>query len=211
MMRVEIFGGSMRRGLLLSAVILGFLLFVLPTGGARAGEPTDKIKDTTDKIIAIVTNPDLKSPSKEPERRKLIRKAVDERFDWDEMARRSLGTAWAPRTPEEKKEFVGLYGELLERTYLERVESYSGEKVLYQGENIDQDYATVNVKIITEKNTEIPVEYRLRKKGSDWLVYDISIAGVSLVNNYRVQFSSILAKGSYADLVKQLKRKVESK
>jgi phospholipid transport system substrate-binding protein len=201
----------MRKGLFLFAVILGLLLFGLPERAVWAGEPTDKIKDTTDKIIAIVTNPELKSPAKEPERKKLIRKAVDERFDWDEMARRSLGTAWGPRTPEEKKEFVTLYGELLERTYLERVESYSGEKVLYQGESIDQDYATVNVKIITEKNAEIPVEYRLRKKGSDWLVYDISISGVSLVNNYRVQFSSILAKGSYADLVKQLKKKVESK
>ena len=201
----------MRKGVLLSAIVLSLLLLGVTTGGAWAGEPTDKIKDTTDKIIAIVTNPGLKDASREAERRKLIRKAVDERFDWEEMARRSLGTAWGPRTPEEKKEFVTLYGELLERTYLERVESYSGEKVLYQGEAIDQDFATVNVKIITEKNTEIPVEYRLRKKGNDWLVYDISIAGVSLVNNYRVQFSSILAKGSYADLVKQLKKKVESK
>src|SRR5512138_2349359 len=134
----------MRKGALLSAIVLCLMFLCSPTRGVWAGEPTDKIKDTTDKIIAIVTNPALKDPSKEPERRKLIRKVVDERFDWDEMARRSLGTAWNARTPEEKKEFVTLYGELLERTYLERVESYSGEKVLYQGESIDQDYATVN-------------------------------------------------------------------
>jgi phospholipid transport system substrate-binding protein len=201
----------MRKGVTLSAIVLSLLLLGVTTGGAWAGEPTDKIKDTTDKIIAIVTNPELKGPSKEPERRKLIRKAVDERFDWEEMARRSLSTAWNARTPEEKKEFVTLYGELLERTYLERVESYSGEKVLYQGENIDGTYATVNVKIMTAQNTEIPVEYRMLKKGNDWLVYDISISGVSLVNNYRVQFSSILAKGPYADLVKLLKKKVEGK
>lgn len=184
------------------------LLFGAYRSDVQAGEPTEKIRDTTDKIIAIVSNPELKGPGKEPDRRKLIRKVVDERFDWEEMTRRSLGTHWNARTPEEKKEFIALYGELLERTYLERVESYSGEKVLYQGENIDNSFATVNVKIVTAQNTEIPVEYRLRKKGNDWLVYDISIAGVSLVNNYRVQFSSILARSSYADLVKQLKKKV---
>lgn len=186
-------------------------LFVFSGQRIWAGEPTDKIKETTNKILAIVTNPDLKSPAKEEERRRLIRKAVDERFDWEEMARRSLGPNWAPRTPEEKQEFVGLYGDLLERTYLERVENYSGEKVYYQGETIDDGYASVDVKIITQQNTEVPVKYRLLKKGSDWLVYDISIAGVSLINNYRVQFSNILARSSYQDLVKQLKRKVAEK
>lgn len=198
----------MSKWLFVFATVLCLLFFGLSKTDVRAGEPTDKIRDTTDKIIAIVSNPDLKGSGKEPDRRKLIRKVVDERFDWEEMTRRSLGTHWNTRTPEEKKEFIALYGELLERTYLERVESYSGEKVLYQGENIDNSFATVNVKIVTAQNTEIPVEYRLRKKGNDWLVYDISIAGVSLVNNYRVQFSSILARSSYAELVKQLKKKV---
>jgi len=124
------------------------------------------------------------------------------------MARRSLGTQWGARTPEEKKHFVDLFGDLLERTYLDRVEGYSGEKVYYLGERLDGQYAEVDVKIVTTQNTEVVVKYRLRKKSNDWLVYDISIAGVSLVNNYRVQFSSILAKSTYQDLVKQLEKKV---
>jgi phospholipid transport system substrate-binding protein len=173
-----------------------------------AGEPTDRIKQTTDKILSIVRDPALKNPSKAQERRRSIRKAVDERFNWEEMARRALGRYWAQRTPEEKKEFVRLFSDLVERTYMAKVEGYSGEKVQYEGETIDGDYAVVKVSIITQKNRNISVDYRLQKEGNEWLVYDISIEGVSLVNNYRTQFNSIILQSSYDDLVKKMKVKV---
>lgn len=192
-------------------ILSSLLLMVALTGSVLAAEPMEAIKQTTDKVLSIVTNPALKAPSKTTEREKLIRRAVDERFDWEEMARRSLATHWAKRTPEEKKEFVPLFSDLLERTYLKKVEDYSGEKVLYEGETKDGDYATVKVKIITKKNKDIPVEYRLRKEGNDWFVYDVSITGVSLVNNYRTQFNSIILQSSYQDLIKRLKEKVELK
>jgi phospholipid transport system substrate-binding protein len=182
--------------------------FVVP---ALAGEPTEKIKQTTDKILKIVTDPALKNPSREPERRRLIRKAVDERFDWEEMARRALARYWDQRTDQEKKEFVRLFGDLLERTYLNKVEGYSGEKVQYEGEALESEYAVVKVKIVTRKNVDIPVDYRLHKKENDWFVYDISIEGVSLVNNYRTQFSSIITQSSYENLVKKLKEKLTQK
>ena len=191
------------------SVLLLFLLGV--TVPVMAGEPEEKIKQTTDKILSILTDPALKNPSKEEEKRKLIRSAVDERFDWEEMARRSLATHWAKRTAEEKKEFVHLYADLLERVYMSKVEDYSGEKVRYEGERVDGDYAVVRVKIVTKKNKDIPVEYRLKKEGSDWLVYDVSIEGVSLVNNYRIQFNSIISQSSYENLVKKLREKVELK
>lgn len=197
--------------IVLYRVVMVLMMLLFLAAPASAGVPTEKIRQTSDKILSFVTDPSLKEASRAEERRKLIRKAVDERFDWDEMARRSLGTHWAARSPEEKKEFLGLFGKLLERTYLDKVEGYAGEKVLYQGESVDGEYSVVDVKIVTAKNTEIPVKYRLRQKGDDWLVYDISIEGVSLVNNYRVQFSNILAKSSYAELVKRLKEKVAEK
>jgi phospholipid transport system substrate-binding protein len=178
---------------------------------ALGGEPTEKIRQTTDKIFSLVADPSLQKPSKLEERRRLIRKAVDERFNWEEMARRSLARHWAQRTDEERKEFILLFGELLERTYMSKVEGYSGEKVLYEGEKVEEDYATVKVKIVTKKNVDIPVEYRLKNEGNDWLVYDISIEGVSLVNNYRTQFSSIITQSSYENLVKKLKEKVAQK
>jgi len=187
------------------------MVFFFYVNAAAAGVPTEKIKETTDKILAIVTDPAMKDPSKVEERKKRIRKVVDERFDWEELSRRSLGTHWAARTPAEKKDFIHLFGLLLERTYLDRVEGYAGEKVLYVGESTEKDYGVVDVKIVTTKNTEVPVKYRLKRKGDEWLVYDVSIEGVSLVNNYRVQFSNILAKGSYEELVRRLKEKIAEK
>jgi phospholipid transport system substrate-binding protein len=176
-----------------------------------AADPMDEIKQTTDKILSIVTNPALKTPSKTEEREKLIRQAVDERFDWEEMARRSLAIHWAERTADERTEFVRLFSDLVERTYMKKVEDYSGEKVLYEGETKEGDYAGVRVKIVTKRGEDIPVEYRLKKEKEDWLVYDVSIEGVSLVNNYRVQFHSIISQSSYENLVKRLREKVEPK
>ena len=198
----------------LKYVIRGIpFLFVMAalTLPAWAASPMEEIKQTTEKIISIVTNPSLKGPSKTLEREKQIRQAVDERFDWEEMARRSLATHWAKRTDAEKKEFVRLFSDLVERTYMKKVEGYSGEKVVYEGEAQDGDYASVKVRIVTQKNQDIPVEYRLKKEGNDWFVYDVSIEGVSLVNNYRTQFNGILLQSSYENLVKKLKEKGEQR
>jgi len=191
--------------------IFSVFLMVSMTAPVLADDPMEEIKQTTDKILSTLTDPVLKTPSKTAEREKLIRQAVDERFDWEEMARRSLATHWAKRTGEERKEFVRVFGDLVERMYMRKVEGYSGEKVLYEGETKDGNYATVKVKIVTQKNKDIPVEYRLKKKGNNWFVYDISIEGVSLVNNYRTQFNSILLRSSYDDLVRRLREKGELK
>jgi phospholipid transport system substrate-binding protein len=186
----------------------GAFLLILGMGvPAMAGEPTQQIKQTTDKILSILADSNLKNPSRAQERKQWVSQAIGERFDWEELARRSLAQHWAQRTPDEKKEFTQLYRELLERTYLNKVQDYSGETVRYEGESIESDYATVKVRILTSKNTEISVDYRVMKKGTNWLVYDLSIEGVSLVNNYRSQFNSILQKSTYQELVKKLKEK----
>lgn len=187
------------------------LLLILAWSGpcpVWAGVPTEKVKETTDKIIAIVSDPVLKEPAKEKERRGQIRKAVDELCDWEEMSRRALGRSWAQRNEQERREFVHLFGQLLERTYVDKVEGYSGEQVNYIGERLDGDFAEVEVRIVTTKNTEIPVIYRMRNKEQKWWVYDIVIEGVSLVNNYRTQFNDILAKSSFEELLRRLKEKI---
>jgi len=191
--------------------IVPVLLIVAMAVPVLAADPMDEIKQTTDKILSVVTNPAFKTPSETEEREKLIRQAVDERFDWEEMARRSLAIHWATRTAEERKEFVRLFADLVERTYMKKVEDYSGEKVLYEGETKEGDYASVRVKIVTKRGEDIPVEYHLKKEGNDWFIYDVSIEGVSLINNYRVQFHSIISQSSYENLVKRLREKVELK
>ncbi|RPI79738.1 MAG: ABC transporter substrate-binding protein [Desulfobacteraceae bacterium] len=189
----------------ISLAIVFFLVLQLP---AWAGAPTDKIKQTTEKIIAILKDPQLQGPAKTQARNKKLREAADERFDWEEMAKRTLGKYWNERTPEEKKTFVPLFITLLERSYLDKVQGYSGEKVHYAGESIDGKYSVIDVKIVTDKGQEIAVSYKMKNKADDWFIYDIVAEGVSLVNNYRVQFNSILAQSPYAVLIRKMEEKI---
>jgi len=181
------------------------------SGASIAGGPTEDVRETTDKLIAIVSDPAMKTSDMAAERARRIRAAVDERFDWREMSKRTLARHWKKRSDREKEEFIDLFGKLLERTYLDKVEGYSGEKVLYVSEKVEGKYGIVIVRIVTKNDTEILVKYKLKNKGGEWLVYDISIEGVSLVNNYRKQFNSIMTRSSYGDLVKKLRTKVEGK
>jgi phospholipid transport system substrate-binding protein len=191
--------------------IVCFILIFAIAPSVLAGEPTDQVKQTTDKVIAVLTDPALEEIDKTEERRKLLRQIADERFDWEEMARRALARHWADRTDEEKREFVSLFSDLLERTYMDRVDNYSGEEVLYEGETVDGDYGIVRVRVLTTTDAEILAEYRVRRKENGWFIYDVSIEGVSLINNYRTQFNSIIVKSSYKTLVKRLRAKVDEK
>jgi len=181
------------------------------TAVALAGEATEQIRETTEELIAVLTDPALQDPGRAQEKRELIRTIADKRFDWEEAASRSLARHWVQRTDQEKREFVALFSDLLEATYMDKVDNYSGEEVLYVGENTDGDYGVVQVKIVTTTDIEIPVEYRVKRREDGWVVYDISVEGVSLINNYRTQFNSIILKSSYQDLVKRLKAKLAKK
>ena len=194
---------------LLHAVFFGCLIVMSLIAVAYAGEPTALVKQTTDKVIDILKNKEMKKPGKTKERRAAIRRTISERFDFEEMAKRSLARYWNQRTPDEKKEFVALYSDLLERTYIRKIESYTDQQFVYGEETGEGDYAMVRTKILTKKDTDVPIEYRMQKKNGGWLVYDVVIEGVSLVNNYRNQFNEIMHSGSYETLVKKLKNKQE--
>ena len=200
----------MRSVFFLQTVVCLFLVVGIALPG-WAGQATEQIKETTDKIISVLTDPALKDPATSAERKKRVREIADERFDWEEAARRALARHWAQRTEEERKEFVSLFSDLLEATYMDKVDDYSGEQVRYLEETIDGDYGIVNVEILTTTDIEIPVEYRVRRKGNGWFVYDVTIEGVSLINNYRTQFNDIIVKSSYQNLVKRLKAKLAQK
>lgn len=191
-----------------------FLLFTIhyslfAVSYANAGEPTQQVKQTVDKVLEILRNKELKRPEKTAERRSAIRKAVDERFDFEEMAKRSLALHWKDRTPIERKEFIPLYTDLLERAYIKKIENYTDEDVLYTGESINGEYAVVKTTVITKRKVEIPIDYRLLRKDGKWEVYDVLIENVSLVNNYRTQFNKIIRTQSYEELVRRLKNKQE--
>jgi phospholipid transport system substrate-binding protein len=193
----------------LSIVGLGILLLV-QSAWVGAGVPGDQVRQTADKLLAILTDPQLKGESKKTERREKLKEVIYQRFDFTEMAKRSLGSEWQRRSPEEQKEFVKLFTDLLERAYLDQIESYNGEKFQYLKEREDNNYAQVDTKIIDNKGREFSVSYRLLNRNGDWKVYDVVIEDISLVNNYRSQFNRVLAKSPYEQLVKTMKEKTFS-
>jgi phospholipid transport system substrate-binding protein len=199
--------GNGRRAVLTGLVALTVALLTgILAEPAQAGEPTEAMRATINEVLKILADKELKQPSKANERRQLLEKVVGERFDYQEMSRRSLGAPWNNLSDKDKQEFVSLFQTLLVNTYADKVESYSGDGVQYVNERTEKEYAEVRTKVLTGK-TEIPLDYRLLNKGSAWRVYDVVVDGVSLVNNYRGQFTKILRTSSYADLVDQLRKK----
>lgn len=136
-----------------------------------------------------------------------IRKAAASLFDFEEMARRTLTRHWSGRAPEEQAEFVRLFSDLLERSYIGRIESWSGEKILYTAESVDGTFASVRSKIITRR-AEVALEYRLLQRDGRWRVYDVLIDGVSFVSTYRSEFDRIIQQSSWDGLMEKLRKRV---
>jgi phospholipid transport system substrate-binding protein len=173
---------------------------------AKAGAPTEQVRGTVDNIAAILKNPALKVDAKKSERRDQLRRAIFTRFDFTEMAKRSLGGQWRKLNPQEQDDFTKLFTELLERAYVEQIEAYNDEKFVYTKESIDQNFGEVQSRIITPKG-EYSLNYRVHLVDSEWKVYDVVVENISLVNNYRSQFSRIITNQSYEELVRRMKDK----
>ncbi len=196
----------MVRCLLLGVVWVGFI-----PAETLAGEPQERVRETVNAVLTVLSDPALQGPDQTTKRREKMRQAVFQRFGFEEMAQRALGPHWQKRSPAEKKEFAALFGELLERSYVSKIETYSGEQtVSYTKETIDKEgYAAVFTEIVNKRDLNVSVEYRLLRRDGNWQVYDVVIEGVSLVNNYRTQFNNIVSQESYEGLVKKLKLKLE--
>ena len=178
-------------------------------GLASTGEPTALVKETTGKVLAILEDPQWQGLEKREQRQERLRKIADSMFDWEEMSRRALATHWRERTPEEQKEFVELFTDLVERSYIHRLEGAAEQRkdILYFDEQLDASRAVVKTKVVTKRNLEVPIEYRLHKPSGQWQIYDVVIEGVSLVNNYRSQFNRIIQTSSYKELIQKMKAK----
>jgi phospholipid transport system substrate-binding protein len=168
---------------------------------------TDTIRKTVNDVIQVVSDTELKKKTNEQRRRTAIKKSIAAIFDSQEMAKRALGKHWNQRTPAERKQFVDLFATLLENSYAGKIESYNNEKIVYTRETVDGDFAEVKSKVVTAKREEYTLDYRLMKKDTTWIVYDVVIEGVSLVSNYRTQFNRIITTNGYPELVKKLQAK----
>ena len=191
---------------LVAAIGLGILLFIQAVLVA-ASEPGDQVRQTVDNLLETLKDPQLAGDNNKNERRQKLKQLIYQRFDFTEMAKRSLGSEWRRRSPAEQKEFVQLFGDFLERTYLDQIESYSRERVRYlEQQRADGHYAKVPTRIVDSKGQEYAVDYRLHNVNGDWKVYDVIVEDVSLVNNYRAQFSRVLAKSSFQELLEAMKQ-----
>ena len=194
-------------------VARGWTMLLLSTiwlsaiGLAMAGEPTDLIRQTTDQVLKILEDPQFQAPDRQAEKQERLHKLADQVFDWQEIARRALAVHWRQRTPQEQQEFVGLFKDLVETTYLNRLESAVQEKreIQYVAEQVDKSRAVVKTNVVTRRNQQVPIDYVLHQVDGRWLIYDVLVEGISLVNNYRSQFNRIITSSSYNELVQKMK------
>ena len=191
------------------ALLLALVVSAVTASPAAAGAPSDQLKTQIDRVLKTLDDPELKKEGRARERRAGVRKLANDIFDFGETARRSLGRHWQPRTAAERDEFVQLFADLLERSYISKIELYGGEKIQYLGDTIEGDQAKVQTKLLTKGGSEVPIEYRMHRKGERWLVYDVIIEGVSLIANYRTQFNKIITTSSYQELIRKMKLKQE--
>jgi phospholipid transport system substrate-binding protein len=197
--------GRVRRWLVLGVVMAAMLTAGTP---AWAGAPTEQLKARIDRVLKVLDDSELRQETRAPERRAAIRKVAEETFDFREISQRSLARHWQGRTAAERDEFVRLFTDLLERSYIGQIEQYSGsEKIQYVAETVDAGQALVRTKIATKQGTEVPVDYHMHRADGRWLVYDVSIEGISLVSNYRTQFDRVIRSSSYRQLAEKLRAK----
>ena len=181
-----------------------------PVVAVEPGSATTAVKKTLDQVLAILGDEQLKTPDRLRDRIAALEKIIGERFDYEEMGKRTLGFEWKKLDKAQQKEFVSLFEKLLLNTYTGNVNSYSGEQVQYTKERRKGKFAEVQTKIIAKK-LEIPLAYRLVKKSSHWWIYDVVIDGISLVRNFRGQFGRIIKAKGFSGLLDKLRIKAEKK
>jgi phospholipid transport system substrate-binding protein len=158
-------------------------------------------------VIQILEDPAFKSDGRSTERRQAVRDITGEIFDWAEIARRTLGRHWDARSEAERVEFASVFRELVERALVSRFEQYGGEKIVFAGETVEGDLATVRTRV-QSRSGETAVDFRLGARGDRRLIYDVVVDGVSLTANYRAQFEGFLMRFSYPDLVRRMRDRV---
>lgn len=184
-------------------LLFTFLCFIASTAAA-APSATDQVQGTVDRVIELLKNKEL-DPVK---RRGMLSSLIRKRFDFTLMSRQVLATNWNKASPDEKERFVGLFSDLLESTYMERIEAYTDERVEYVNEKVRENRSIVDTIIVT-KSVDVPISYKMVLRGDEWFVYDVVIEEVSLIRNYRSSYREIVMKDGIGGLLKRMEEKVK--
>jgi phospholipid transport system substrate-binding protein len=168
--------------------------------------PREAVESAIVRVLSVIQDGEVNGKAV-ADRPAEVRRIARELFDYDEMTRRTLSRHWSQRTADEQAEFVALFSDLLERSYVGRIEAYAGEKITFVGESIDGTFATVRSKVVTQRRSETVLDYRMHVREGRWRVYDVLIDGVSFVSTYRGQFDRVIQAESYGSLVERLRKR----
>ncbi len=186
------------RGLLAALLLLPALCL--------AGTPTEHLRMTIEQVLAVLHETDIDNATK----RENIRAVINERFDYRAMSQSALARNWKKASSDEQARFVALFARMMQNTYLVMVEEYNSQAVEYGDEKIrKQKYARVKT-FIVNSGRRIPLDYKLRLKDGEWLVYDVIIEGVSMINNYRSSYQQIVKSNGMQGLIAKLETKLAS-
>jgi phospholipid transport system substrate-binding protein len=188
----------------ISLFLLFFLIFIPLKGLLAEEQPVEEIRKTIDEVVQVVER--LPGDQNLDQRREELRVVINPRFDFEEMARRSLGAHWQDRTEAERQEFVKVFSNLLANTYLARIETVERGMVEVGNQNVQGQRALVRT-FINYRNERFPLDYRLIKTDEGWKVYDVIIENIGLVVNYRNEFASIIRREQFSGLMTRLKEK----
>ena len=191
-------------------LLLTVAFLLCSASAVRAGEPTEAIRIAINQGVDILRNAKLDNKKQRAEVINRLREIVYPLFDFDEMAKRSLGANWPRLTAQQQKEFSAAFTQLLEKTYADQIDLYDGQTVAYVGETADKEYAEVNTKVKAKNGQAYSVDYRLRLVDGKWRIYDVVAENISVVNNYRSQFGRVIANSSFEELLNRIKNKQAS-
>ncbi len=188
---------------------VGILIFLLLSLPAQAGVPLDTVQANVNKVLDVLRDPALKAESAKTVKKEKLRLIYDRMFDDVELSRRTLARNWNTLNTPQRQEFVQLFQQVLEKAYVDKILSYTNEKIVFDKESmLSENQSEVPTRIVTSSKT-IPISYRMIMKDGVWKVYDVVIENVSLVQNYRTQFNDILAKNTPEQLLEILRKKVK--
>jgi len=178
------------------------LVYFGAAANAAAQTPGQQVQETIQRVTAIVGS----SAGGDSERRDAVKRLLSPRFDWNEMARQSLGKHW-PSAPAKQDEFIVTFTAFVGNAYIGQIGAYKDEKIIYVGERRDNNRAQVDTKVVPAKGDPLSVNYKLHEVNGEWKIYDVVIEDISLVHNYRSQFNRVLSKSSLDELLRRLREK----
>jgi len=190
--------------------ILSMLIVLVLSVPVYAGIPLTTAQGAVNRVLDVLRDPKLKNPAAKEIKKEKLRIIYKDMFDEIEFSRRTLARNWNKFTPAQRAEFVNLFEQVLEKAYIDKILAYSNEKVnFYKETMISENQAEIQSRIVTSSK-EIPINYRMIRKGSKWKTYDVVVENVSLVQNYRTQFNDILASNTPEQLLEILRKKVKT-